>query len=36
MGAYVSPSKVAVVTELCLGGTLYAALAERRVTWHER
>ena len=35
MGAYVSANEVAVVTELCLGGTLYSALAERRVTWHN-
>jgi len=34
-GAYIAPTEVAVVTELCLGGTLYAALSNGMVTWYK-
>ncbi|PRW50927.1 serine threonine- kinase [Chlorella sorokiniana] len=33
-GVYIAPTEVAVVTELCLGGTLYTALSDR-VTWYN-
>ena len=34
-GIYIAPAEVAVVTELCLGGTLYTALSDGKVNWYN-
>lgn len=35
MGAYLAPNDVALVTELCPGGTLWSAISSQRITWHN-
>lgn len=34
-GVYIAPTEVAVVTELCLGGTPYSALSDGSVSWYN-